>query len=153
MTMTKPFAARPAFTPVNAAVLRRTVVRLFGQVKTFIVRSGFTGIPDMLLWIVRRIAVSLLMTKITLIGMAEAAGTPAELTTALDANAGTFCTYVDVLPNSKWVKAGALVLFMIGAVILVFGGRGGNTYLMRGLGAVIIIPSIIAIAKAFGMVC
>lgn len=100
-----------------------------------------------------RLGAWLIVLKVVSVEAAFAAGTPTDLINATDANASTFCTYVNVLPTSKWVKAGALVLFVIGACIMIFGGRGGNVYLMRGLGAVIIIPSIIAIAKAFGMVC
>ena len=93
------------------------------------------------------------LVTLVLSGIAKAQGTPASLQTQLDTNATTFCSYVKILPNSKWVKAGALVLYMIGAAIMVFGGRGGSSWLMRALGAVIIIPSVVAIAGAFGMIC
>lgn len=85
--------------------------------------------------------------------MASAQATPDELLKEMDGRASVFCSYVNVLPNSKWVKLGGLIFFLIGMILLIFGGRGGNVYLLRGIGAVILIPSGIAIAKAFGLVC
>lgn len=85
--------------------------------------------------------------------MASAQATPDELLREMDGRASVFCSYVNVLPNSKWVKLGGLIFFLIGMILLIFGGRGGNVYLLRGIGAVILIPSGIAIAKAFGLVC
>ena len=90
---------------------------------------------------------------VSLSNMASAQGTPQALQTELDAKATTFCSYVNVLPNSKWVKLGALIFFLIGMVMMIFGGRGGNVYLLRAIGAVVLIPAAIALGKAFGIVC
>lgn len=85
--------------------------------------------------------------------VATAQATPQALQNELDGKASTFCSYVNILPNSKWVKLGALIFFLMGLGLLLFGGRNGNTFLMRALGIIVILPSAVAIAKAFGIVC
>jgi hypothetical protein len=81
------------------------------------------------------------------------AATAAGLNSTLDAKAGIVCQYVQVLPNSKWVTLGALIFFLLGIVLMIFGGRGGNVYLFRAIGAIVLIPAAIALAGAFGIAC
>ena len=73
--------------------------------------------------------------------------------TEADKHATTFCSFVNVLPKSKWVTLGALVMFLLGMALMIFGGRGGNVYLMRALAVIVIVPSALSLASAFGIVC
>ncbi|GGR15524.1 hypothetical protein [Deinococcus ruber] len=150
MTQLTAPSARPTRPTVHVPTLVRRVIR---WMKAEFAKDGILVPMDLVRWMAARMAVMAVLTRVTLQGMASAQGTPAALNQALDAKATTFCSYVDVLPDSKWVKAGAMVMLLIGASIMIFGGRGGSTWLMRSLGAVILIPSLIAVGKAFGMVC
>lgn len=70
-----------------------------------------------------------------------------------DKHATTFCSYVNILPKSKWVTLGALIMFLLGMALMIFGGRGGNVYLARALAVIVIVPSALSLASAFGIVC
>jgi hypothetical protein len=84
---------------------------------------------------------------------AASAATAAGLNSTLDAKARIVCGYVAVLPNSKWVTLGALIFFLVGIGLMIFGGRGGNVFLFRAIGAVVLIPAAVALASAFGIAC
>lgn len=95
--------------------------------------------------------VVLLTLAVTSSAFAQA--TPEAFQKNMDEKAGVFCKYVNILPQSKWVTLVALVFFIIGAILMIFGGRGGNVYLFRGIGAVVIIPALISLGSSFGIVC
>lgn len=94
-----------------------------------------------------------IVLMLALYGTANAQGTPEAMQREFDSHALTFCKYVDILPKSKWVTLGALVFFLIGICLMIFGGRGGNVYLARALGVIVIVPSALAMASAFGIAC
>ncbi|CAM3406572.1 hypothetical protein DESA109040_11390 [Deinococcus saxicola] len=83
----------------------------------------------------------------------SATATPQGLLTQTDASATTFCSYVKVLPDSKWIKAFALLFFIGGVGMMIFGIRGGGGPLIKAIAALVLIPSVIAVAGAFGIVC
>ncbi len=99
-----------------------------------------------------RLVVTLSMLLVLLLSAAANASTPADFQKQMDGKATTFCQYLQVLPDSKWVDLGSLILIMIGVVLLFFG-RGASSWLMKGIGAIVIIPGILGIAKAFGIGC
>lgn len=84
---------------------------------------------------------------------AYAQATPEAFQKNMDDKASIFCKYVNILPNSKWITLGAFIFFLIGLGLFLFGGRGGNVYLMRAIGIIVIFPAAVSLAASFGIVC
>ncbi|GGR12859.1 hypothetical protein [Deinococcus ruber] len=140
--------------PSALALLPVTLRHPVQQVVAALRAAEITTPGDLLFWGAVRLRVWMVVTLAALLSSASAqSGSPTEFQTAIDGHASTFCKYLDILPSSKWVTVGALMFFLVGAGLMIFGGRGGNVYLFRAMGAIIILPSILALAKAFGIAC